>query len=457
MDCFDLLTGWTDTCKRILTATKDFLLTSIVYLKISVYGFAKAIYNIYFHPLSRFPGPKLAAATKIPIAYASLTGDLPAWLKRLHDEYKSDVVRTSPDELSFINPTAWQDLYSQRQNQKAAPKDQTLFVGIDSIVTANDADHSRLRRILAHAFSDKALREQEPLIQSHVDEFLDGLYKQAEGPSQGRADFALWYSWFTFDVIGDLAFGNSFGCLKDEKFHSWVALIQVALKSVVYISVTMRFPPLFPFLMMCVPKSIISAKNANLRYSEDTVNQRLANKTTNRKDFLSYILKYNDEKGMTDKEIHGNSATLIVAGGETSSGILAGATYLMLTHPTDYQKLVAEIRGSFKTKSEVNIQNVIKLPFFQALIEESFRVYPPALQGQPRKIAPEGQRVCGYWIPGNTGVQLNQFPAYHSASNFKDPEQFVVERWLGDERYADDQRSIMQPFSIGARNWYVHV
>jgi cytochrome P450 len=41
---------------------------------------------------------------------------------------------------------------------------------------------------------------------------------------------------------------------------------------------------------------------------------------------------------------------------------------------------------------------------------------------------------------------------YHSERNFKDPELFVPERWLGEERYKDDKRSTLNPFSFGPRN-----
>lgn len=41
---------------------------------------------------------------------------------------------------------------------------------------------------------------------------------------------------------------------------------------------------------------------------------------------------------------------------------------------------------------------------------------------------------------------------YHSASNFKDPEEFVLERWLGDERYKDDRKDAFKPFSNRPRN-----
>ena len=42
--------------------------------------------------------------------------------------------------------------------------------------------------------------------------------------------------------------------------------------------------------------------------------------------------------------------------------------------------------------------------------------------------------------------------AYHSTQNFRDPSQFVPERFLGDEKYKDDQIAVLQPFSYGPRN-----
>jgi hypothetical protein len=36
------------------------------------YAFVRVIYNVYFHPLSRFPGPRGAACTKWWLAYMQL-------------------------------------------------------------------------------------------------------------------------------------------------------------------------------------------------------------------------------------------------------------------------------------------------------------------------------------------------------------------------------------------------
>lgn len=48
---------------------------------------------------------------------------------------------------------------------------------------------------------------------------------------------------------------------------------------------------------------------------------------------------------------------------------------------------------------------------------------------------------------------MSQHIAYRSERNFKDPHDFVPERWLGDPRYADDNKAVYQPFSFGPRSY----
>lgn len=72
-----------------------------------------AVYNVYYHPLSKFPGPKSAAATPLPFVRRLITGHWVEWTTSLHEKY-GEVVRIHPDELSFISPSAWQDIYASR-------------------------------------------------------------------------------------------------------------------------------------------------------------------------------------------------------------------------------------------------------------------------------------------------------------------------------------------------------
>ncbi len=417
-----------------------------------LYAFAKAIYNIYFHRLSKFPGPKFAAATEIPIAWVSWNGSLSQWLAALHEQYSSDVVRTSPNELSFISPSAWNDLYGHRQGHAKFPKDLRLWAGVQGILTAPDADHSRMRRLLSHAFSDKALREQQSLIQSHVDNLINGLKGKIQAQSNGKVDLTHWYNWTTFDVIGDLSFGESFNCLRDTMYHPWVAMLRSSITLVTKLSTTLRFPPLQKLLGLLVSKKMKQEYADHRKLSAEKVDRRMASETT-RPDFMSYILASNPSKGgMTDEEIRWNSATFISAGSESTATILAGATWYLLKNPDCLAKLNEEIRTTFNSAEDINLDNIEKLPYLHAVIDESFRIYPPALAGQPRLSPPQGDTVSGYWVPGGTGIQLNQLAAFRSTLNFTSPETFAPSRWLGDPRFASDRLEVVQPFSVGPRN-----
>ena len=405
------------------------------------------IYNIYFHPLARFPGPKWAAATKIPIARVSWKGEQPKWVKSLHEQYRSDVVRVSPDELSFIGADAWNDIYSYRRNHPNAPKDPTLHAGIEGMLIANDSDHARLRRVFAHAFSDKALREQESLIQAYV----DALMAQIRQYAGKKVDMVERLHWLSFDIISDLSFGEPFDCLKNSKFHPWVTRIMDAISSVIFVSTTRRFPPLDRLLAFLTPPSLIRASVEHKRAIRERVDRRIKMET-NRADFMSYILRHNDEKGLSRHEIDVNMGDLIVAGSETSANMLSSAIYLILTHPAVHKKLEAEIRTSFKEKEYITIQSTLELPYLQAVIDESFRVHSPSQFGQPRRLLPQGETICGHFVPGGTGVTVFQNAMFRSATHFKDPDAFAPERWLGDERYEDDHRGVVNPFSVGNRN-----
>jgi len=70
-----------------------------------------------------------------------------------------------------------------------------------------------MKRKLSHGFSAKALSEQEDIVHSYLDKFIRQMNVHAAGPKGD--EMVKWYNFFTFDVIGDLAFGESFGSLND--------------------------------------------------------------------------------------------------------------------------------------------------------------------------------------------------------------------------------------------------
>lgn len=87
-----------------------------------VYLIGTAIYNVYFHPLSKFPGPRLWAMSRIPYVMAVRKGRYVYRVKEFHDRYNSHVVRVAPDHLTFTDGTAWRDVYQRKQGETDFPK-----------------------------------------------------------------------------------------------------------------------------------------------------------------------------------------------------------------------------------------------------------------------------------------------------------------------------------------------
>lgn len=125
------------------------------------------------------------------------------------------------------------------------------------------------------------------MIQSHVDIFLEQLDKQSKDPSAGKPNFTDWYSWYTFNVIYDLSFGQAFDCVKDKTYHPWVAYLLKVLQGVVFMSVSQRFPPLDRLLKLMIPKSALAAIRDHKQKSADFVDQRIDSET-NRVDSHTY-------------------------------------------------------------------------------------------------------------------------------------------------------------------------
>lgn len=74
------------------------------------YFLGYVIYNVYIHPLSKFPSPKSWAATYIPYALSLRKGNLIYRIEEIHRQH-GDIVRLVPNQLSFIKGRAWADIY----------------------------------------------------------------------------------------------------------------------------------------------------------------------------------------------------------------------------------------------------------------------------------------------------------------------------------------------------------
>ncbi|KAL5362983.1 cytochrome P450 [Aspergillus floccosus] len=412
-------------------------------------------YSILFHPLAKYPGPKLRAASLLPYLWTLISGRHHTSVRDLHQQY-GPVVRIAPNKLSYITAQAWKDIYGHKKaSEPEMAKDAKWQVADPNpphLVYCTRDQHSHYRRLFSHGFSDRSLREQEPLLQGYIDMLMDGLERSSR--ENGPVDIVQWFNWTTFDIIGDLTFGESFECLEKATLHPWVSNMFQAIKGNMVIRVMQETPGLGPYtsqiLRYILPGSALKKREAHFQYTRKKVHHRLSNLSP-RSDFMDHVLHQPEGRGLTFPELLSNSSLLIMAGSETTATLLSGAVYLLLTNPVKMQKLVNELSNAFPDGSMINIESTSRLNYLPAVIEETLRLYPPLAVGIPRIVPDEGHVIDGQYVPGGTSVAVHHLAAYHSPLNFEQPESFIPERFI-DTTGFQDQREVLQPFSIGPRN-----
>nr|B3FWT9.1 RecName: Full=Cytochrome P450 monooxygenase rdc4; AltName: Full=Hypothemycin biosynthesis cluster protein rdc4 [Pochonia chlamydosporia]ACD39773.1 cytochrome P450 [Pochonia chlamydosporia] len=420
-----------------------------------------AIYNVYFHPLANFPGPKYLAASRIPLAFKRLTGEEVAMTYKLHIKY-GPYVRVSPDELSTISTAATKDVYGHNTRAGGVPKDFKAYYmknqrkdGTEGLLTAGDEEHYRQRKVFAPAFSDRAIREQEPLLKKYTDLLVAKSYEKCQ--TAGKVDMVMFFNFATFDFIADCVFGDSLHHLESMEYHPFLANITATVRFSAMRRVLRSFPILQAIFEAFMPKSMIKKRLEHVKFCDERVMNRLANDNPSHPDFWT-LVEHAEAKGngLTKGEMRQNGFLLLTAATETTSSLMSAITYLLCKNPEKMKKLQAEVRGAFKSTDEMNTITLPKLQYLQMAIEEGLRVYPPVPGGLPRRVVQPGTTLDG--SASNMHIQsvvfYSQYASYHSPSHFARPHEFIPERWSQNPpaEFANDRLEAVQAFSAGPRD-----
>ncbi|KAI3324405.1 putative cytochrome P450 [Xylariaceae sp. AK1471] len=390
--------------------------------------------------------------TIIPHALNQIRGRLPFHVTDLHSRY-GVVVRIAPNELAFSSPQAWRDIYGHKTGQDEFPKYRGFYRAFShlptSILNADSREHGLLRRQLAVGFSDRAMREQEPIIGSYVDLLISRLKDAVQRDS--CQDMREWYTWTTFDVIGDLSLGvdGGFGCLKNTSYHPWVNLINTSIRQqgVILGLISLGFRG--PIAWLHKSAGRVFAINQHRLIVKEKVAQRMEG--GKRPDFLEGLIRNKEALNLDVGRLATNASLLIIAGSETTATLLSGVTYFLTTHLKILKKLEHEVRTAFKSNEEITLTSVGNLPFMLACLNESLRCYPPFATGAPRQLHKDAI-IDGRFVPNGTVVSVFQYAINHDERYWKDPQEFAPERWMDDPKYKGDHLDAMQPFSVGPRN-----
>ncbi|KAK5689472.1 hypothetical protein LTR17_026247 [Elasticomyces elasticus] len=405
----------------------------------------RGFFNIFLHPLRNYPGPLLWKATRLTWVVSLQHGYLHRDLLDLHNKF-GPVVRIAPDELSYIDSQAWKDIYTTRPGHGTIERGSVWFKKRTpdephSIMGFHEEDHARYRRAFMGAFSDKAVKDQSLIVEQYVDLMMQK-FREKIGTGDGVVDIVSWLNFVTFDISGDLSFGESFDSTEQGQPHPWVEIACRFGKGIALIASINHFAPLQKLLKYALPTKVREKMVYHQDLSTQKVRQRLQMQEK-RPDFIGSVIKYNQEKNekVTSKELELNMSVFIFAGSETTSTAIAGVLFGLLKSPQAMQRVIAEIRAAFKSDEEITVANTTKLEFLTACINEGMRLGPPSVIGVPRVTPRGGEEICGKWVPGG-------YPAFRSALNFESPREFRPERFL-EQQDTKDNLAVFQPFLVG--------
>ena len=415
-------------------------------------------------------------------------GDRHIDLQRAHQKY-GDIVRTSPDSLSFRSPTAVHDIYNRKANViKAGWVDVGRAINaVHNTHSIADRDlHSRRRRLLAFAFSEQALRNLESFVTDNIQIWLSYMSEPKTTTKDSKEndwskphDIGIWSTNLTLDVLGDLCFGASFNAMQTGRHFIPRLLLASSFVQQCLASLPFRrllYPLLYTdsLLNRYGPK-IFRDKNAFRATMKPLLQSRFAKEAEDegkdegekRRDFMHYLMKARDpETGekFAPADLVGEAALLVGAGSDTSATTLS-ALFFYLTREANVdvlERLQEEVRGKFADVEEiVSGKDLTECHWLRACIDESLRMTPSVPGLLPRRVLKGGHEVAGELFPEDTLVGSAAYTVHHNERVWKEADRWVPGRWIEGEvvggatvtsEMVEEQKLAFIPFSTGPRN-----
>ncbi|MDP9863209.1 MULTISPECIES: bifunctional cytochrome P450/NADPH--P450 reductase [Streptosporangium] len=184
---------------------------------------------------------------------------------------------------------------------------------------------------------------------------------------------------------------------------------------------------------------------------DDVIRQRRAAGRSDTKDLLGLMLEASDPQSgerLSDENIRNQVLTFLIAGHETTSGLLSFALYNLLRNPHVLARAYAEVDRMLPGDTVPTYETIMKLDVIPRILEETLRIWSPIPAFSVKAFA--DTTVGGYPVrEGQTAVVLLP-PLHRHPKAWDRPEEFDIDRWLPENR-ADHHPAAYKPFGNGER------
>lgn len=223
----------------------DHVSSHVIFYFMGLYA-SLLIYRVLFSPLRGFPGPYGAKISSFWFSLQLTNHDAYKKVAELHQKY-GDFVRIGSNDLSITHPHAVNVIYGLGSKcEKADWYDLTKpMISLQTI--RHHIAHDKRRRVWSNAFSDKSLRSY----QNRIKVYQDKLIVRIASFNGQKINVSKYFNLYSFDVMGDLAFGTSFEMLESSEEHWAIKILNNGMASLGYL-----FPTWFFRIMVAVPGSM---------------------------------------------------------------------------------------------------------------------------------------------------------------------------------------------------------
>ncbi|KAF4910811.1 Cytochrome P450 monooxygenase sdnE [Colletotrichum fructicola] len=427
---------------------------------LTLYLIGLAVYRLNFHPLARFPGPKIAALTVFYEFYFDgiKRGRYTFEIQRMHEKY-GPVIRISPNELHVNEPSFIDELYAGGGKRRDKYPYFSAQFGIpDSVFGTASHDLHRLRRgALNRFFSKSSVNKLEPVIHNAIEKLVSQLrtYKRSGKP----VAINMAFSCVTTDVVTEYAFAKSYNFLGSSTFEpNFHRAIIAGTDMGPWFK---QFPWLIT-LMNRLPQSLVMRINPEaaiyVRFQEDirrqirqTQNDIAFGKVDNQSGktiFHELLTGDLPEQEKRLERLWQEGQIVIGAGTETTAWALSAMLFYVLENSEILRRLCGELEEAIPDADErVSWNRLEQLPYLSAVVCEGLRlsygvstrlqrinpVGPLILKTGVSPDKGENRIMAEHEIPAGTPVGMTATLIHNHPDLFPNPGQFRPERWL-DER-----------------------
>ncbi|RZB88985.1 Geraniol 8-hydroxylase [Glycine soja] len=168
-------------------------------------------------------------------------------------------------------------------------------------------------------------------------------------------------------------------------------------------------------------------------------------------DMLDAMLNISKENKYMDKNmIEHLSHDIFVAGTDTTASTLEWAMTELVRHPHVMSKAKQELEQITSKGNPIEEGDIGKLPYLQAIVKETLRLYPPVPFLLPRK-ADRDVDIGGYTIPKDAKVLVNMWTICRDPTLWDNPTMFSPDRFLGSDIDVKGRNFELAPYGAGRR------